>query len=499
MKHRTFAKRILLMLVCTWQLHAGANDAADEPSKGMHLPLSLEDAVLMALEANPDLRVQSFEPLVAGAFLRLERARFSPELFADAFVRETRSTETARATGEQFEAEIEQVRLGGGIQQALSTGAEITLSATQGTEISNRAPEQEEARLALSFTQALLRGAGRRVTLAAVEQARLDLEISEAELQGFIEALLASVETAYWRFWLAGETIEIATQALAVAEKQLSDMQQQIAVGQIARNEEAVALAEVARRRQTLIDAEANLVKRRIELLARIAPDQLDTLFIPVTRPETPEEERGTTLAERIALAEQSRPDLQEARLRLEQRTLETVITQNGRLPRLDFFAALAKTGYGTETGSAWSDLSGSGYDVQAGLRLRYSPGQSVERARDAGTRLLQEQAQAATESLRLLIASQVRIARQELARAIRQIEASAETLRHQQRTVEAEIERFQVGAGTALLVAQAQRDLLAVMIAEKEALVDARLALLNLYVAEGSLLQRRGMAPLNP
>ena len=462
------------------------------------IPLSLEAAVLMGLDANPDLQVQAYGPLIAGTFLQRERARFSPELFAEIALRDSRSSETARATGEQFDAEVEQARLRGGMHQTLTTGTDITLAAAQSAETSNRAPDQEEARISLSFTQALLQGAGRKVNLAGVQKARLDLDISEAELQGYTEAMVAAVERAYWRFWLAGETITIASQALDVAEKQRVDMQQRIAVGQLARNEEAVALAEVARRRQTLIDAEADAIKRRIELLALIAPHQLDTGFTPVTLPETPDEERETTIAQRVALAEASRPDLLEARLRLEQRRLDSVVTRNGRLPRLDFFADLAKAGYGTDTSDAWSDLGGSNYDVQVGLRASYSPGQSAARARDDEARFRQEQATAAVDNLRLQIGSRVRIARYELRRAVQQIEASAETLRHQRSTVDAEVERFQVGAGTALLVAQAQRDLLAVMVAEKQALVQARLALLDLYLAEGSLLVRRGLSTDN-
>ena len=459
------------------------------------IPLSIESAVLMALDNNPDLRVEAFEPLIAGTFVQRERAQFYPALFAELSQREIRSSETARATGEQFDAEIEQMLLQGGIEQRFSPGTDVTLSIGQSAESSNRAPDQDEASITLSFTQALLQGAGRTVNLAAIEKAELDLEISQSELRGYIETLVANVERAYWQYWLAQETIEIASQALDVAQKQLEDLREQIAVGQIASNEEAIALAERARRRQTLIDARAEARKRRIELLAYIAPQQLGSIYTPTSLPEPPHDEVETSIEERIALAKVSRSDLQEAQMRLEQRNLDTVVTRNGRMPRLDFFAELGKIGYGSSTSDAWSDLSGSGYDVQAGIRLHYTPGRSADRARELEATFRQEQAEAAIQNLRFQIDSRVRTARYELQRAIQQIEASAETLLHQQRTVDAEVERFQVGTGTALLVAQAQRDLLSVRIAEKEAQVQARFALLDLYLAEGSLLERRGFA----
>ncbi len=51
------------------------------------------------------------------------------------------------------------------------------------------------------------------------------------------------------------------------------------------------------------------------------------------------------------------------------------------------------------------------------------------------------------------------------------------------------------LGDSTSLLVAQAQRDLLAARLAEVESIVNYRIALVELFLAEGSLLERRGMA----
>lgn len=473
--------------------------AEADPPENLPGALSLEDAVSLALARNPGLRARAFDPLVAGAFLERERARFSPELFGEASRRESRSSETARATGEQFDAEVEQNRLSAGARREFATGTDVEIAARQLSETSNRAPDQEEARLSLSLTQALLRGGGKQANLIAVQRAEREVEISEMELRGFVEQLVSGVETAYWNFWLAHETIAITEQALAVAEQQLSDIQQRIEVGQLARNEEAAALAETARRRQALIDARADRVRRRAELLAFLSPmggaDEGAT-DPPLTLPEAPEPDDGVSLDERLALALRSRADLREAELRLEQRTLDTVLTRNGLLPRLDFFADLAKTGFGATPGDAWSDLDGNSYDVTAGLRFARPLGASREAAADREARFRRDQAEAAVGNMRQQVRTRLVIAVNELDRALRQVEASAETRRFQERSLEAEVERFQVGTGTALQVAQAQRDLLSAMIEEQRARVQARQALLDVHVAEGTLLERRGVAP---
>jgi outer membrane protein TolC len=87
-----------------------------------------------------------------------------------------------------------------------------------------------------------------------------------------------------------------------------------------------------------------------------------------------------------------------------------------------------------------------------------------------------------------------VRLAANEVERSRQQISASRATRIAQEQTLTAEKERFDVGTSTALEVAQAQRDLLRSQITEIETIVNHRIATVKLYLAEGSLLERRGV-----
>jgi outer membrane protein TolC len=97
-------------------------------------------------------------------------------------------------------------------------------------------------------------------------------------------------------------------------------------------------------------------------------------------------------------------------------------------------------------------------------------------------------------DNLRQSVRLDVRLAVNEVERARQQISASKVTRRLEEQALRAEKEMFDVGSSTALLVAQAQRDLLASRIAEVRAVVNYRIALVRLYLAEGSLLERRGV-----
>jgi outer membrane protein TolC len=180
--------------------------------------------------------------------------------------------------------------------------------------------------------------------------------------------------------------------------------------------------------------------------------------------------------------------------MRLEQRRLDTVVTGQGLLPRLDLFVQLTKTGFGSSFGEAVSGLGEPTYEMGAGLRFEQLLGNEIAAAADRQAHLRREQAARAVENLESLVALDVSLALNEITRAHAQIDASRATAAAEARVFETERERLAVGESTALLVAHAERDLLAARVAEVEAQVAYRIALVRLYVAEGSLLERRAV-----
>lgn len=245
-----------------------------------------------------------------------------------------------------------------------------------------------------------------------------------------------------------------------------------------------------------MIDARSLLEERRLRLLRLLGPPFADNvgLWIKATSEAGILPQPITDLADRLQLALQSRADLHEAELRLRQNRLETIFTRNGLLPKLDFFISLGKTGFADTFSDSFRELDGPTYDFTTGVRLSHYLGNRAAEARHLAARAGREQAMEAVRNLRELIAFDVRLAVNEGERARRQISASRVTRELQEQTLAAEKERFDVGASTALLVAQAQRDYLASQIVEVEAVVSYRLAIVQLYLAEGSLLERRGV-----
>lgn len=458
--------------------------------------LSVEQAVMRALGTNRDLQVRRLGPVIAGTFEEFERGVFDPELFAEAEYFKEKATEISRATGERFAVEGDDIEAVLGVRQDLPSGTAIEASVEQSRSTSDRAPDQQETRVGLSVVQALLQGRGPEVNLARVKQAELEGVASLHELRGFTEALLAEVETAYWNFVLADKEIEIFESSLEVARQQRQYVEEQIDVGLLPEIEAAAVRAEVARREQGLILAESLREERRLQLLRLIGHDP-GAAFEPAVRPSSDprsDAEPINDLEDRLLLADRSRADLAEARLRLEQDRLETVITRNGMLPKLDLFLALGGTGYGETFSGSVGELGAGTYDFEAGIRFSQFIGNRSARARDREARASRQQAAEAVRNLEQLVRFDVRLAANRVESARRQITASEATRLFQEESLKAEQERFAVGAGTALLVAQAQRDLLVSQIAEITSIVNYRIARTQLYRAEGSLLALRGI-----
>jgi outer membrane protein TolC len=460
------------------------------------LALSLEQAVLLSLRRNRELQVQRYAPVIAGTFEKIERGAYDPELFSELVYLEERSSETSRSTGARYSVKGQDIDAEAGLHQRLPTGTDLEATVGFARSTSDRTPKQQEVRFGLSITQSLLEGLGPAVNLVDIRQAQLATRASLYELRGFVEALVAEVEIAYWRYVLAGEGIIIFERSLEIARQQLDEVEKRIAVGVLPRNAAAAARAEVARREQALIESRSINEERRLRLLRLLnatSDDQFRLAVNPTSQPRTTSVPL-TDLAERLVLADRMRPELNETRLRREQQRLEVVRTRNGLLPKLDLFIDLGKTGYAESFSDAFKNLDGNNYDLAAGIRFSGYLGNRQAEARDLAARASREQADVAVENLRNLVQLDVRLALNETERTRRQIEASAVTRALQEQTLQAEQERFSIGASTSLLVAQAQRDLLLSQLAEVEAVVDYRMALVNLYLAEGSLLERRGI-----
>jgi outer membrane protein len=454
--------------------------------------VSIEEAVLLAMENNRNLVMQRLAPEIASTFEDEAQSVFDPVLSASVTEGRSRSQEDA---GVERHHQTTDVRAG--LSQFFSTGTDVRAELSIGRNDISSYPERYETRAGITATQALLAGRGLEPNLALLRQARIDTLVSEYELQGFAEDLVARVEITYWEYVLARRQVEIYQGSLELAEQQLAETRHRIRVGDLAETDLAAAQAEVALRTEALINANGRVNRLRVRLLKLIHPiglADIDTELTPQSMPIVPEE-GPDDLNAHLDLGMRMRPDLRQARFLLDRGELDLVLTRNGLLPRMDLFIRLGKTGYADSFGRSAENIDGDGYDIAGGLEFSMPVANRAAQARHRRAMLSQRQSVESLENIRDLIREDIKIAYIETLRTRQQVDATAATRKFQEEKLRAETAKFRVGKSTSLHVAQAQRDLVTSQVAEVEAVTGFLIAMIELYRFEGTLLARRGIS----
>jgi len=478
-----------------WQKNADANNAASPQGP---LKIGMREAILLAMENNRSLTVERMNPQIIRTFEQEELAVFDPVLDAEASNRRAISDRLSRAGSGIESSTVDSAAGLISLGKLFPTGTTVALGGSSGyTDSSLYSDTLVANRLGLTVTQALLQGFDVCANLARVNQARLDTLISQYELRGFTEILLEEVESNFWDYAVAQRQIEIYTNSIDLAEKQMAEIQERIKLGNLAETELAAAQAEVALRRENLINARSTLAKKRLDLLRLLNSSRnIDwNRDIILEYDTSPPNIKLDDVDKHVDVALKMRPDLNQARLQIQQGELEVVKTKNGLLPKMDAFISFGKTGYAETFNRSSENVGGDSYDVAFGLIFRESLTNRAARAQHTRAVITRKQLQEAMENLSQLVEVDVRSAYIEVTGAREQIAATAATRNFQEEKLRAETEKFRVGKSTSLLVGQAQRDLVASQIAEIEALANYLKALVSLYRLEGSLLERRGIA----
>lgn len=471
--------------------------AAQAVSSGP-LEITITEAILLALENNRSLVVERLNPSIQQTYEDEERAVFDPETGAEVSAGRVDAERLARAGSETESFTNDTVEGIVFLEQFFPTGTTVALEGSvEMTSSSLYSDDFYETRLGMTVNQALLRGFGSKVNIASLKQARLETRMSEYELRGFTQFLVAQVERTYWDYALARRQIEIVEQSLKVARQQLDETKALIAVGRLAEAELPAVQAEVAAQEQALINARSNAETIRLQLLRLLnatGPGLWQREVNLIHQPTLPEIKLDD-VESHVAVSMRMRPVLNQARLEMQIDDLELVKTKNGLLPAMDLFITFGRSGYANSFSDAASHIDEDNYDALVGVQFQYPIFNREAKALHRRAAVTRDQAEKALQNLSQLVEVDILTAYIEVIRSKKQIAASSATRKFNEEKLRIETEKLRVGKSTSFLVAQAQRDLLASRIAEVQALTNYLKALVDLYQEDGSLLERRGIA----
>jgi outer membrane protein len=435
-------------------------------------------SMLSTTPLSPGSRLPQYDPVIAGGLSWVKSTVPEPSSFI---------TGTSTLQNKSIVGNL-------GLTQGFSTGTNVDLAFNSNRTNSNSARNQfnpaTTGSLGLTITQPLLQGFNRNVNRRYIRIAENSEKIAAQTLRLQLVATVANVISLYWDLVSLTEDVHVKQQVLDVDTKLYQDNQAQVEQGTLAPIEVKRAQAEVARARQDLTNStgllleEELLLKNVLTRRGTADPIVQNLRIIPLDRIQiTPEPERS--LQDLIKVAYDSRPDLMEAKLQVDNTRISLTGAREALKPELDLVgtvqnnglsgplnpAAPATTVGGVTSqpdpafvggyGNFLSQLAGHNYPTYAvGLQLNLPLRNRLAQADYTHDELMLRQAEVRYQQLINQARLEVENALLVLNRARQSYEAAVETRQLQEEALSAEQDRFSVGASTTYMVIQIQRDL---------------------------------------
>jgi outer membrane protein TolC len=357
--------------------------------------------------------------------------------------------------------------------------------------------------LGFTVTQPLLRGFGLAVNRRFIRISKNERKIASLLVQQQLIATVYGVVRLYTDLVALYEDVKVKEGTLASAEKLYADTKAEVDEGTQAPVELTRANAQVFTIRQDLIDSRGlleeqeaivkNVITRRTDNDAEV----LNARIIPTDSIEVPGADETRPLQDLIALAFANRPDLAQAGVQIDNTQISLRGSRNGLRPEVDLVGVAQNSALAAQPnplvpaietpvtggyGNALEQLATRKYPTYGvGLNITLPLRNRIAQADVTRDEILLRQSQVVQEQLRKQAQLEVEDAVIAMRRARASYEASVETQRLQQESLDTEQAKFEVGASTSFFIIQYQSFLAqarSTVVVAKSAYLKARAAL---------------------
>ena len=477
------------------------------------LRLTLEDAIRLTLLNNTDIRVnqsqvqqakynvlgayQPFDPLLSSSF-NATRTTISA------------SSELQGAPTVSNLSHVGQVAYTQTFQTGtiFSTGLNVSRASTNSSFFFLN-PNYSSG-LSFSVTQPLLRNRGFFPNQAPIVIARRNLAQSRASFEAQVNNLIAQAVSQYWAVVEARESLKVSRSSVEQAEATYKQNKRALELGALPPMDIYRSEAELAQRRVVAIQEEYALKQAEDQFRQVIGADldpfirALDAELVEDPAPQGELLTIDAETAQERALA--NRPELEALRQQIANDETSVRVAHNALLPDLELGALYASNGLGgnllTNTtppavipgglGDAFSQLFGFGFPTYGATLTLNLP------IRNRGAKASLGRAEVVRRNDLYLLRRQMQVITLDVANAVHQLEqaklsmAAAKLSRDlQQKNLEGEQRKYELGGQPIFFVLDAQRNLATAEESLVQSEVGYQLALTAVDRATGTLLPR--------
>ena len=484
--------------------------------KNNKLTLGLRDAILLTLENNSNVRIEETQ-IEARKFVLL--GQFSPfdPAIQSSFAVSRYSSPTysqLQGTGVSGNTTLNSLSQAGQVSymQTFTPGTNINVSLSSNKFSTNSSynyfnPYFNSA-LNFTFTQPLLRGAGRFANTALIKIARRSLDQSRLGFEAQVNDAILQVVGQYWLAVQARGALDVQQESLKLAEASYQRDKRSLELGALPPLDIYRSQSEVAARKVGVIQAEYALTQAEEAIRLTIGADrdpQMQTLALDLTEKPQPEGElenfdAGAALAQALS----QRPELDVVKDSLANDETSIRLAHNQLEPNLQFQGFYQSSGLGGNQyniatgqliapggfGSSMNQLFGFGFPgygatLSLTLPVRNRSGQAalgsalVSRTHDL----------AAGGQVREQITREVHDAMHQLEEDRSAMASGAASFDLAQKTLASEQRKFELGAQTNFFVLDAQTKLAQAELTLLQTQVNYRIALAAVGHSMGDLL----------
>jgi HAE1 family hydrophobic/amphiphilic exporter-1 len=507
-------------------------------------PLSVRDAISMALQNNKDIEISRAAVKIAEFDLLGGRGLYDPKFSTTAFYERNKSPIASFLSGGSNGAVTQSDFNGSARLEGLSPkyggNYVIDFSSIRLTTNNQFTPlsSQYPTALTFSYVQPLFRGLKIDKNRRQVEIAKKNLSLTDAQFRQKAIETITNVQRAYWDLVFALRSVQIQRDAVKVARSQLEHNKRLVQEGQLAPIDVVAAEAQITTFEQNVYSALEEVSKSENNLKNLIAENQQSELWQESLLPTDPVDLTvpQVSLPDALKTAMENRAEVQQSNVAKEINKIDQAFFKDQKKPEIDLVGTYSMIGLSGALGNATSPLISSSLELRTAVNkllknagfdpLPDPPSQSISpdlvgglsqsvqnllsnrygnvrvgvqinlpiRNRTAeaqyGRSLVEgERIVAQREQLEQTIQVEVRNALQAMRSAEARLQAAAATRAANEQQLTSEQRRLDAGQSTTFLVLERQTALTASRGAELKAQTDLNKAIADLQRATGDAL----------
>ena len=315
-------------------------------------PLSLRDALAMALENNKDIEVARHNVKIAEFDLLGAHGAYDPRFNTTAFYERIKTPISNFLSGGQEGAITQSDFTGSARLEGLSkNGASYHIDFSSVRLTTNNSftalNPQYPTSLSFSYVQPLFRGLKVDNARRQIEIGKKNLSLTDSQFRQRAIETITNVQRAYWDLVFALRSLQVQRDAVAVAQTQLEHNRRMVNEGQLAPIDIVASESQIATYEQAVFSALEDVTKYENVLKNLIAKDSTANLWADSIVPtdsvdlSVPQ----VSLPDALKTAMDNRPELQQSEVLREINQIDQRYYKDQTKPAIDLIANYSSTG----------------------------------------------------------------------------------------------------------------------------------------------------------